>query len=152
VDQALPVPLRHASSSSGVPTMNHPGPGGSSPPEAEGRDRDPRERPPLVLAPGLDGTGLLFYRQVPLLERRFRVEGHTYRDDRETLDALVADLDERLGRAIAAGGASGERGAVLVGESFGGALVLRYALAHPGRARALVLVGSFPYLRRRARL
>jgi hypothetical protein len=28
---------------------------------------------PLVLVPGMDGTGQLFYRQVPLLARSFRV-------------------------------------------------------------------------------
>ena len=47
---------------------------------------------PLVLVPGLDGTGLLFYRQVPLLARRHRVVTYALRDDAPGMDALVDQL------------------------------------------------------------
>ena len=47
----------------------------------------------MVLVPGLDGTALLFYRQVPSLSTRFRVETFPLRDDPScTMEGLVADL------------------------------------------------------------
>lgn len=102
---------------------------------------------PLVLVPGLDGTGLLFYRQVPLLERRYRVATHRLRDDAQHLDELVADLHARITAM------TGEYERVtLVGESFGGALSLSYALAHPDRVARLVILNSFPYFAPQARL
>ena len=94
--------------------------------------------PPLLYVPGLDGTGLLFYRQVRALQHRFTVITPRLRDDAATLDALVADLRHHLD--VTAGGAP----AVLVGESFGGALAMAFALAHPARVRALVVLNSFP--------
>jgi pimeloyl-ACP methyl ester carboxylesterase len=102
---------------------------------------------PLVLVPGLDGTGLLFYRQLPLLEPRYRVTTHRLRDDAQHLGELVADLHARV---MAFAGA-GER-VTLVGESFGGALSLSYALAHPDRVARLVILNSFPYFAPQARL
>jgi len=102
---------------------------------------------PLVLVPGLDGTGLLFYRQVPCLERRYRVATHRLRDDATLLEELVADLHTR----VEAMTSPGER-VTLVGESFGGALSLSYALAHPERVARLVIVNSFPYFGPQARL
>ncbi|MGE0041718.1 MAG: alpha/beta fold hydrolase [Vicinamibacterales bacterium] len=103
-----------------------------------------RSVPPLVLVPGLDGTGLLFYRQVPLLSRRYEVTTVALRDDRRHMDELVADLDVRitaLGRPV-----------TLVGESFGGALSLSYALAHPDRVARLVIINSFPHFGPQGRL
>lgn len=101
---------------------------------------------PLVLVPGLDGTGLLFYRQVPLLERRYAVTTHRLRDTATHIAELVAELDERID-SIAPGGR-----VTLVGESFGGALSLSYALAHPERIERLVILNSFPYFAPQARL
>src|SRR3712207_522091 len=95
--------------------------------------------PPLIFVPGMDGTGRLFYRQVPLLAPRFRVRTYTLRDDAESMDGLVADLDRAI-RSLAPGGEP----AVVIAESFGGTLALSYALAHPERVRALVVVNSFP--------
>jgi pimeloyl-ACP methyl ester carboxylesterase len=101
---------------------------------------------PLVLVPGLDGTGLLFYRQVPLLERRFAVTTHRLRDSAVHLDELIAELDERVASVAA------EEPVTLVGESFGGALSLAYAVAHPGRVSRLVIINSFPFFSPQARL
>lgn len=101
---------------------------------------------PLVLVPGLDGTGLLFYRQVPLLERRFAVTTHRLRDTAVHLTELVEDLHARVETA------GGGQPVTLVGESFGGALSLSYALAHPERVVRLVIVNSFPYFGPQARL
>ena len=60
-----------------------------------------RRAPPIVLVPGLDGTGLLFYRQVPLLARDHAVSTTRLRDNAAHMDELVATLYrecEREGR------------------------------------------------------
>jgi pimeloyl-ACP methyl ester carboxylesterase len=105
---------------------------------------DPRiavegDGPPLVLVPGMDGTGRLFYRQVPLLARRHRVGTYTLRDAADHMDVLVEDLVSVIG-TLAPSGAP----AVVVGESFGGAIALSLALARPELVAALVVLNSFP--------
>ena len=102
---------------------------------------------PLVLVPGMDGTGELFYRQLPLLEQSYRVATYALRDKASSMDPLVDDL-ARIVDAITGG--SGP--AVIVGESFGGALALSFALARPDRVRALVILNSFPYFSPQHRL
>jgi 3-oxoadipate enol-lactonase len=92
--------------------------------------------PPLVLVPGMDGTGLLFHRQVPLLARRYRTATYTLRDDAASMDVLVDDLAAVI-RTLGTGPA------VVVGESFGGTVALSFALAHPDLVRALVVLNSF---------
>lgn len=95
---------------------------------------------PLVLVPGIDGTGKLFYRQIPSLERRFAVTTTVLRDDARSMDDLVADLHDTVERA------AGSRGRVsILGESFGGALTLSYALAHPERVERMVILNSFAH-------
>jgi 3-oxoadipate enol-lactonase len=101
----------------------------------------------LILVPGIDGTGKLFYRQIPSLERRFAVTTTRLRDDAETMDELVADLDDEISRVAAGGGR-----VTLLGESFGGALTLSYALAHPERVERLVVLNSFAHFGSQARL
>jgi aminoacrylate hydrolase len=103
-------------------------------------------RAAIVLVPGLDGTGALFYRQVPLLAARHEVSTHRLRDDATRFDELIADLDARV---IEAGGGAP---VTLIGESFGGALSLGYALSHPDRVSRLVILNSFPYFSPQARL
>lgn len=95
--------------------------------------------PPLVLVPGMDGTGDLFYRQVPLLARRYRVGRYALRDDAPNMETLVADLAE-----VVRGTAPGGKPAVIVGESFGGTVALSFALARPDLVAALVIINSFP--------
>jgi len=93
---------------------------------------------PVIFVPGMDGTGRLFYRQVPLLARRFRVATYALRDDAPDMETLIADL-ARVLDAVAP-----QTPAVVIGESFGGTLALSFALAHPERVRALVVLNSFP--------
>lgn len=97
------------------------------------------EGPPLVFVPGMDGTGRLFYRQEPLLARRYRVATYTLRDEADRMEVLVADLAGVVRSLIEDG-----QPAVVVGESFGGAVAMSFALAHPELVRALVVVNSFP--------
>jgi len=102
---------------------------------------------PVVLVPGMDGTGLLFYRQIPLLARSRRVATYALRDDARSMDELIADL----GRVIE-DVAPVDRRAVVIGESFGGTLALSLALARPEAVRALVILNSFSYFKPQIRL
>ncbi len=101
----------------------------------------------VVLVPGMDGSGQLFYRQVPLLAHSYRVATYALRDSAATMDVLVADLARAIDTVAPA-----ERRAILIGESFGGALALSFALAHPEQVRALVILNSFPYFSPQVRL
>ena len=103
--------------------------------------------PPVVLVPGMDGTGLLFYRQVPRLARSFRVASYALRDDATRMAQLVADL---RGIVDAVAGDGGR--ATIVGESFGGALAMSFALAEPDRVERLVILNSFAHLQAPIRL
>jgi len=105
------------------------------------------EGPPLIYVPGLDGTGLLFYRQIRVLRHRFRVITYRLRDEARDMEALVADLASHLDHAVPDG-----TPAIVVGESFGGALATRFALAHPARVRALVILNSFTRITPKAKL
>ncbi|WP_396216580.1 alpha/beta fold hydrolase [Gemmatimonas sp.] len=96
------------------------------------------EGPPLIYIPGLDGTGLLFYRQARLLAHRFRVITFRLRDDALSMDSLVAEVARHLDDAV-----PDSAPAIVVGESFGGALAMSFALAYPQRIRALVILNSF---------
>lgn len=98
-----------------------------------------------MLVPGIDGTGLLFYRQVPLLERRYAVTTTRLRDEARAMDDLVADLHASVE-------ATADGPVTLLGESFGGALALSYALAHPERVERLVVLNSFAHFESPARL
>ncbi len=100
----------------------------------------------LFLVPGIDGTGQLFYRQIPGLEQRFQVTTMRLRDDARTMDDLVADLHDEVLRV------AGEAPVTILGESFGGALTLSYALAHPERIDRMVILNSFAHFGSQARL
>ncbi|MDE3156764.1 MAG: alpha/beta fold hydrolase [Acidobacteriota bacterium] len=101
----------------------------------------------VVLVPGMDGTGRLFYRQTGPLARSYRVATYALRNTARAMDQLVADLAQVVDLVDPV-----ERRAIVVGESFGGALALSLALAHPGRVRALVILNSFPYFTPQTRL
>lgn len=103
--------------------------------------------PAVVLVPGMDGTGELFYRQVPLLARSYRVATYRLRDSAPAMDVLHADLARVIDTA-----APSEQSAIVVGESFGGALALSFAVAHPDRVGALVILNSFSYFEPQVRL
>ena len=115
-------------------------------------DYDPRvsirgEGRAVVLVPGMNGTGELFYRQVPRLEQSYRVATYALRDDAENLDLLAADLS-RVVDVVA----PIERRAIIVGESFGGAVALTFALGYPSQVAALVILNSFAHFAPQLRL
>ena len=96
--------------------------------------------PPLVLVPPLPGFKEAFLGVAHLLAREFRVITFDLRarfEGRPSWAALVDDLD-RVVDALAPGRLA------LLGHSLGGALAQHWAIAHPERARALILSSSFP--------
>jgi len=95
----------------------------------------------------MNGSGRLFYGQVPRLRRSFRVATYSLRDQTRTMDELAADLKQVVETV-----APVERRAVIVGESFGGAVALTFALRYPGHVAALVVLNSFPYFAPQVRL
>jgi len=97
--------------------------------------------------PGIDGSGLMYHRQVPRLERRFAVTTVRLSDEAARMSELVDDLHDAVTAA-----AADEGPVTLVGESFGGALAMTYALAHPGRVGRLVILNSFACIEPRWRL
>jgi pimeloyl-ACP methyl ester carboxylesterase len=105
------------------------------------------EGPAVVLVPGMDGTGLLFYRQVPKLAQRYRVATYALRSTARTMSPLVDDLASIIERI-----APDEQRAIVIGESFGGALALTLAAERPQRVAALVILNSFPYFAPQLRL
>src|SRR4029453_6323367 len=88
---------------------------------------------PVVLVPGLDGTGQLFYRQRPLLARSRKVAPYALRDSTSDMSTLVDDLAGVIEQVSPA-----DKRAIVIGESFGGTLAMSLALARPDRVSALV--------------
>ena len=101
----------------------------------------------VVLVSGMDGTGRLFYRQVPLLARTWRVATYALRDDARDMEVLVDDLATVVDAA-----APRLRRALIVGESFGGAIALSFALTYPERVAGVVILNSFPFFAPQFRL
>lgn len=108
------------------------------------------EGPTIILIPGLDGTALLFYRQVPLLAKRFHVLTFPLpNDSRCTMASLVENLRQAISEVTKL---RGEERVMLCGESFGGALSLSFALSHPEMLSGLIVLNSFPVIRKRMQL
>ena len=101
----------------------------------------------VVLVPGMDGTGQLFYRQRPLLMRSRCVTTYALRDSAADMQTLVADLAGVIETVAPA-----DRRAIVIGESFGGTLAMSLALQRPDRVRALVVLNSFAHFTPQIRL
>jgi pimeloyl-ACP methyl ester carboxylesterase len=93
---------------------------------------------PVVLVPGINGAAEVFYRQRPLLAAAYRVATYSLRDEAASMDDLVDDLGHVIDTVAPDG-----QPAIVMAESFGGAVALSFALTHPTRVRALVIVNSF---------
>jgi pimeloyl-ACP methyl ester carboxylesterase len=102
--------------------------------------------PLLVYIAGMDGTGELFYKQIPALSEVYRVVTFRLRD---TSDATFEDLTDDVATII---GEAGEAKAFIVGESFGGTIAMTFALRYPQMTERLIVINSFPYYRRRLRI
>ena len=102
--------------------------------------------PLLIYIPGLDGTGELFFRQIPILSTHYSVVTFPLRqvppfDYPDLVQDVIQILDQEKSEK-----------AILVAESFGGTIALQFALTHSNRIEHLILVNTFPYYRRRTLL
>ncbi len=97
-------------------------------------------RPLALLIPGLDGTGLLFSRQLAALERKYRVLPWSYGPgDDSGLNDLIRDLGRETMTEESAS-------ILVVGESFGGLVAIGYVLQYPERVGRSGSDQYFPFL------
>ena len=98
--------------------------------------------PATLLIPGADGMRETWRYQIPALARRHRVLAPDLRTEipaDATFDLLCRDAAELLD-------ARGVADAVVVGQSLGGAIALRFAVLRPARVRALVVANSLAHV------
>lgn len=100
-------------------------------------------KPPLIYFPGLDGTGRLLHRQQELLET-YDVQCESYPQDRPQTYEELADHGADQLKANHPGEA-----AIVLAESFGGAVAMTFALRHPELVKRLVFVNTFARYPRR---
>ena len=95
--------------------------------------------PLLIYLPGMDGTGKLFRSQAPSLEQSFDVRRLSIPvDDLTDWDGMVAKIAELIRTEL--GAEIPRRALYLCGESFGGCLALKLAIAAPELCDRLILV------------
>jgi aminoacrylate hydrolase len=114
---------------------------------------DKGEGPPLVLVPGLSGSGAFFISQVSEFSKSFRTITHDHRGaGRSTHSRIHYSVEQMADDTLRLMDALGIDSAHLVGHSTGGALGQVIATEHPERLRSLVLsatwAGPDPYFRR----
>ncbi len=108
--------------------------------------RESGQGPTLVYVPGIDGSGELLLGTAERLAERFALLTLCYRPSgAHTYAALAASIDALLERA-------GRARALVLAESFGGAVALQLALDHPARVAGLAIVNGFAHHPWRLRL
>lgn len=102
--------------------------------------------PAFLYVSGIEGTGKNFYKQTIDLERDHTVISFPLRPEgRYGMAELVDDLIRVIRDA-------GFERVTVLGESFGGLLVLAAALMHPGYFERMILVNSFASFPHRAKI
>ena len=102
--------------------------------------------PAFVYVSGIEGTGKNFYKQAADLERDHTVISFPLRPEgRYGMDTLVGDFSEVLHRLDA-------QKVTVLGESFGGLVVLATALKHPEFFDRIIVVNSFAAFPHRAKI
>ena len=114
---------------------------------------DKGQGPPLMLVPGLSGTGAFFISQVPEFSRSFRTIIHDHRGaGRSSHSRITYSVEQMADDTLRLMDALGIESAHLVGHSTGGAIGQVIATEHPERLQSLVLsatwAGPDPYFRR----
>ncbi len=90
---------------------------------------------PIILLPGLDGTGDLFAPLIATNPAYHPTRVISYPTDQIlSYDDLYALLVAKL---------AGDTASILIAESFSGPLAIRYAATHPDRVSALILCATF---------
>lgn len=101
---------------------------------------------PFLYVCGIEGSGKLFYKQIDDLARDHTVLIMPFRSrGRYAMEQLVDDLRFVINDA-------GFRSATVLGESFGGMIMMAAALAHPETFTRMILVNTFPHFTDRARI
>jgi pimeloyl-ACP methyl ester carboxylesterase len=97
------------------------------------------QAPLLIYLPGMDGTGQLLRSQTSYLEKSFDIRRLSLPvDDLTDWDALTCKVAELIRAEV--GSDAPRRALYLVGESFGGCLALKLAIAEPELCDRLILV------------
>jgi len=94
---------------------------------------------PIFLVPGADGMKETFRYQVPVLARRRKVVCATLRrklTPEDTFDRMVDDVAEMAAEILAPNDSDRF---VLLGQSLGGAIAMRFAVRYPERVAGLIL-------------
>lgn len=102
--------------------------------------------PTLAYVPGIDGTGQMLFGAESRLAARFRLHRLRYVGTRAEGAALYAQLADTALDALPDGPA------IVLAESFGGAVALTMALRAPERVAALCLVNTFARFPSRVRI
>ncbi len=104
--------------------------------------------PLLIYLPGMDGTGQLLRSQIPSLQRSFDIRRLSIPvDDLTDWDGLVQKIVELIETELSAD--IHRRAVYLCGESFGGCLALKLAVAAPKLWDRLILVNPASSFRQR---
>ncbi|MFQ5505386.1 MAG: alpha/beta fold hydrolase [Planctomycetota bacterium] len=109
---------------------------------------DQGEGIPILYVPGVDGSGLMLLGAADRIAREFRLIRLCY----QSVDEAPDDYESLAASLVTCIEASGLERAILLSESFGGAITLQAALDRPYRVAALALVNSFSHYSRRLRL
>ncbi len=105
--------------------------------------------PLLIYLPGMDGTGKLLRSQIPSLEKSFDVRRLSIPgDDLTDWDELVAKIADLI--RIEIGSIVPRRTLYLCGESFGGCLALKLAIAAPELCDRAILINPASSFRQQA--
>lgn len=99
---------------------------------------DAGEGPVVVFIPGADGMKETFRYQLPVLAEHHRVLCADLRDQVTpdmSFERLVSDVAELMA-------GHGVSRAIIVGQSLGGSIGMRFAVRHPGQVAALVVANS----------
>ncbi|MGE0734307.1 MAG: alpha/beta fold hydrolase [Alphaproteobacteria bacterium] len=102
------------------------------------------EGPPLMLVPGLGGTGRFWREQVPVFSKHFRTIVHDHRGcGQSTPSKIKYSVGQMASDALRLMDALKIDSAHYVGHSTGGAMGQRIALEHPRRLKSLVLSATW---------
>lgn len=101
---------------------------------------------PLMLVPGLAGSGRFWRQQAPRLAPHFTVVVHDHRGvDRSSRDAITYSIEQMAADALALMDHLGIESTALIGQSTGGAIGQYLAATHPERISRLVLSSTWTH-------
>jgi aminoacrylate hydrolase len=108
-------------------------------------EHGPADGPPLILSPGLGGSGAYWAPNLAALAERHRVILYDHRGTGRSDRALPADLDvdDMADDVLALMDGLGLARASVIGHAAGGVIGLSIGLRHPERLASLVVVNGF---------